>query len=104
MDIRGKVHHVGINSVKDGTTEIASIKRRERYLDSCSSSSSPRLIRAQVTHSDEDYEDQVFISFHLDDGTAVTRALYPHSGELARGILVSDEFTKAIERALHPDA
>jgi hypothetical protein len=57
-----------------------------------------------ASYSDAEYEDQVFSSFHLDDGTAVTRALYPLSGELARGILVPDEFTNAVQRALHVNA
>jgi hypothetical protein len=104
LDIRGKVDYVGINSVKDGTTEIASIERRTEVSRLVHLVLEAPVDQDHATYSDADYEDQVFISFHLDDGTAVTRALYPHSGELARGILVPDEFTNAVERALHVDA
>jgi hypothetical protein len=41
-----------------------------------------------------------FLALHLVDGTAVTRAYWPDTGELMPGILLPPEFQSAIARAL----
>jgi hypothetical protein len=57
LDIRGNVHYVGINSVKDGTTEIASIKQRTNVSRLVQLVLHSPVDQGQGTHSDEDYEE-----------------------------------------------
>jgi hypothetical protein len=99
LAIEGRVSHIGVNSVKDGTTELARIEDPAEV---------ERLVEMVMTSPvdqgrnppDEDFDEQVFVAFYLDDGTRSIRAFWPPSGMLQRGILTPDEFGDAIEKAL----
>lgn len=99
LDIDDRVVYIGVNSVKDGTTELASIRNVERVGE---------LVQMALTApvdqdrepTDQDYEKQRFVAFHLDDGTSTVRALFPETRLLSRGIIVPQEFVDAIEAAV----
>jgi hypothetical protein len=96
LDIGGKVHAIGVNSQQDGTTELGVVKDPAQV----------RALVAMVLHAavNQRYQERdsatYFIAFHLDDGTAVTRAYWLGSGELARGILLPQAFGDAVRHAL----
>ena len=103
LDIRGRVRSIGINSPKDASTELGSIKDPETI---------GRLVEivlsAPVDQSRRDHEgERYFIAFHLDDGTQVRRAYWLESGELSRGIMTGsgfrDSVSQALARATTPD-
>ena len=97
LDIEGKVRYIGINSHRDGTTEIARIDDRaevERLVE---------MVLAAPVEQDDDipgYKGEVIIEFHLEDGTSVLRNFFPSGPELMRGIEVPQEFATAIQAAL----
>ncbi len=96
LDIAGKVQYIGINSEQDGTTELAAIRDPKQVAILVSI-----VLEAPV---DQNYRSsgntRYFIAFHLLDGTGVTRAYWPDSGELSRGILLPKAFGNMIEQAL----
>ncbi len=93
LDIGGKVEYIGINSPIDSKTELASIRE-----ESLVSSLVEMVLDAPVDQTIKSGEGrQLFLAFHLSDGTAVKRSFRPGTGVLSRGILVPDEFTVAIE-------
>ena len=96
LDIRGRVRSIGINSPKDASTELGSIKDPETI---------GRLVEivlsAPVDQSRRDYEgERYFIAFHLDDGTQVRRAYWLESGELSRGIMTDSGFRDSVSQVL----
>ena len=98
LDIRGRVVYIGINSVRDGTSELAAIRNPKRVNELVE-----MVLASPVDQNREptngDYERQRFVAFHLDDGTSTIRAFFPESRLLSRGIVVPPEFVEAIEQA-----
>jgi hypothetical protein len=99
LDIRGHVDYIGINSHRDGITEMAAIHDPavvERLIE--------MVLEAPVNQarnfSNGDWKTQVFVAFHLEDGTTATRAFGFESNLLSRGILVPEGFGDALETAL----
>jgi len=96
LDIGDKVDYIGINSVDDGTTEIASIKNSNEI-----ASFVDMVLKAPVDQNQQNMNNaSYFISFHLKDGSTVNRAYWPDSGELSRGILLPSDFRVVLENAL----
>jgi hypothetical protein len=59
------------------------------------------ILKARVDHTRRERSGQVyFVALHLQDGTIVTRAYWPASGELFRGVLLPPAFSAAISQAL----
>jgi hypothetical protein len=98
MDLAGKVDYIGVNSVRDGRTELAAIRDPEEVR-----SLVEMVLGSPVDQdrfpADNEMDDQVFVAFHLDDGSITARAFYPTSRILARGIIVPQEFSDAIVEA-----
>lgn len=99
LALEGRVRYIGINSARNGTTELARIDdpvEVERLVE--------MVLGAPVDQDRQfgnaDLDDQVFIEFGFDDGTRSIRAFGPDSGLLQRGILTPAEFGEAVERAL----
>ena len=93
LDIGGKVEYISINSPIDGKTELASIRE-----NSLVSSLVEMVLNAPVDQTVRSSGgSQLFIAFHLSDGTMVNRSFRPDSGVLSRGILLPDEFSRTIE-------
>jgi len=93
LDIGGKVECIGINSPIDGKTELASIKE-----ESLVSSLVEIVLNAPVDQTVRSSGgSQLFLAFHLSDGTMVNRSFRPDTGELSRGIMLPDEFGRTIE-------
>lgn len=88
--------YIGINSETDGTTELSAIKDKkdmEKLVE--------KVLNADVKQNSQEHEgERYFISFHLLDGTDVTRAYWLESGELSRGIMLPQEFGDEIRKAL----
>jgi hypothetical protein len=96
LDIGGKVRSIGVNSQQDGTTELGVVKDPTQVLALVT-----MVLGAKVNQSYQERDSaSYFIAFHLDDGTAVTRAYWLGSGELSRGILLPPAFGDAIQRAV----
>lgn len=93
LDIGGRVEYIGINSPIDGKTELASIRE-----ESLVSSLVEMVLNAPVDQTFRSAGgEQLFIAFHLKDGTTVNRSFRPNSGELSRGILLPQEFGEIIK-------
>lgn len=96
LDIREKVLYIGINSETDGMTELGAIKDKvdiDKMVNI--------VLNAEVNQSSQNHDGQrYFISFHLQDGSSVTRCYWIDSGELSRGILLPGEFGIGVEKAL----
>ncbi|MFP5299371.1 MAG: hypothetical protein ACLGHL_10335, partial [Actinomycetota bacterium] len=96
LDIGGKVDYIGINSPKDETTELARIEdpaEVERLVN---------MVLASEVNPDarpRNDDEQIFVAFHLHDGSIVTRAFYPDSRLLWHGIIVPHAFAEAIRAA-----
>jgi hypothetical protein len=95
LDIGGKVRSIGIVSAEDGETELGAIKDPKQVAALVS-----LILQAPVDQSRQGGNKQYFITFHLVDGTVITRAYWQDTGELLRGILLPKEFGLAIEAAL----
>jgi hypothetical protein len=96
LDLAQKVRYIGVNSEQDGTTELASIKDPQQVTRLVTMVLEAPVDQTSVSQGGTRY----FLAFHLTDGTAVTRAYWLNSGELARGILLPRAFRTAIEQAL----
>ena len=93
LDIEGKVKYIGINNPIDGKTELASITETGLV-----SRLVKMVLEAPVDQTFKSGEgDQLFIAFHLDDGTTVVRSFWSDTGQLSRGILLPNEFGKTIK-------
>ncbi len=96
LDIGGKVHAIGVNSQQDGTTELGVVKDPTQVVALVT-----MIFDAPVNQRTQERDSaSYFLAFHLDDGTAVTRAYWLGSGELARGILLPPGFGDAVRHAL----
>jgi len=93
LDIEGKVEHIGINSPIDGKTELASIKE-----ESLVSSLVKMVLEAPLDQAARSSgNQQIFIEFHLRDGTTVNRSFRSDTGKLERGIMLPDDFWETIK-------
>lgn len=93
LDIGDKVEYIGINSPIDGKTELAPIRE-----ESLVSSLVELVLNAPVDQTVRSSGgSQLFIAFHLSDGTMVNRSFWSDTGELSRGIMLPDEFGRIIE-------
>ena len=93
LDIEGKVEYIRINGGMDGKTELASIKEKTLVY-----SLVEMVLNAPVDQTVlSSGGSQLFIAFHLNDGTMVSRSFRPDSGVLSRGILLPDEFGRTIK-------
>jgi hypothetical protein len=96
LDIGGKVRYIGVNSEQDSTTELGAVKDPTQVAALVA-----MVLAAHVDQSFQEHESSTyFVAFHLDDGTAVTRAYWLSSGELTQGILLPAQFGAAIQAAL----
>ena len=95
LDIGRKVHFIGIASEQNGVTELGAIKdpKKVNLLVTL-------VLEAPVDQNHLAGKKQYFITFHLVDGTVVTRAYWLDTGVLARGILLPKAFELAIQAAL----
>jgi hypothetical protein len=96
LDLAGKVQYIGVNSEQDGTTELAAIKDPKQVTNLVSMVLGAPVDQNHASKGGTRY----FLVFHLKDGTAVTRAYFLDTGELARGILLPKAFGFAVEQAL----
>lgn len=96
LDIGGKVDSIGVNSAQDGTTELGAVKDPTQVTALVAMALAAPVDQSRQEHESSTY----FIAFHLDDGTAVTRAYWLTSGELARGILLPAQFGLAVQAVL----
>jgi hypothetical protein len=97
LDIGGKVTRIGINNETDGTTELGAITDPHKI------QSLVALVLAAPVKQDSTQSPsgtRYFLAFHLRDGFTVTRAYWPESGELSRGITLPTAFRTAIEQAI----
>ncbi len=104
LDLGNKVRAIGVNSERDGVTELAAITDPARVADLVEG-----ILRAPVNHDwaalDPAHRGtRYFLAFHLADGTAVSRAYWPDSGELSRGIMTPPAVRTAVEGALRSAA
>lgn len=96
VDIQNKVKYISINSETDGVTELGSIIEKTKVENMVG-----MVLAASVNQEFRGNDGQrYFISFHMFDGTDVTRCYWIKSGELARGILLPDDFSNEIKKAL----
>ncbi|MDQ3855619.1 MAG: hypothetical protein M3281_04405 [Chloroflexota bacterium] len=95
LDLGGKVRYIGVNSGEDGMTELGAVRGRE------ASRLVEMVLKAPVAQNRRSNarSEQYFIAFHLVDGTVVSRAYWPGTGELWRGIWLPGEFARVVERA-----
>lgn len=96
LDIGGKVTSIGVNSAQDGVTELTAITDSRQVDNLVSLVLAARVNQGQVEVKGPDY----IIAFHLQDGTAVVRAYWRQTGELARGIQLPPEFGVAVQQAV----
>jgi len=97
LDIGGKVRYIGVNSAQDGVTELAAIADPGQVAALAEMVLSARVDQNRLGQQGTQY----FIAFHLEDDTIVTRAYWPDTGELHRGILLPPEFRTAVEQRLN---
>jgi hypothetical protein len=96
LDIAGKVTYLTINSPRDGTTELATITDQPRITRLVEMIGGAPVDQEASTRSDDRY----FLVFYLRDGTRVSRAFWPKTGELSRGIMLPNEFSQTIRQAI----
>jgi hypothetical protein len=96
LDITGKVHSIAILSDRDGVTQLGEITAADE-VEALTAS----VLAAPVDQSRHPTDGQrYFLAFNLLDGTRVSRAYWPKTGELSRGILLPPPFAAAVARAL----
>ncbi len=94
MDIEGRVRSIRLNSAEDGVTELAAVTDPQQVADLVE-----LVLNAPVNQNHRDQTGTMyFIAFHLEDDTIVSRAYWPDSGELSRGILLPPVASKLISR------
>ena len=93
LDINNKVTRIGINSETDGKTELAAINDKATINRLVELVSNAKVNQNNDNHNGERY----FIKFYLDDGSFVNRSYWIESGELSRGIMLSEEFGDVIK-------
>jgi hypothetical protein len=106
LDIGGKVEYIGINSEQDGLTELAAIRDSQAVTMLVQTVLEAPVHRngqgeqAAKAAGDTGKGQRFFITFHMKDGTTVTRAYRMKTGELQRGIMLPVSFTNAVREAL----
>jgi hypothetical protein len=95
LDLAGKVRYIGINSLVDGSTELTAIRQRTQVARLVQG-----ILNAPVRASRTSDGNDCVIAFHLADGTAVTRAYDPGTGELVPGVFAPREFSRAVTGGL----
>ena len=103
LDVADKVRRIGVyeDRAEDSRlVEVGSIGDRGRVMEL-----TELILNAPVAAGDRERNlgDRVrryFISLHLRDGTAVTRAYYPESGDFGTRLVLAPEFGAAVERAI----
>jgi len=95
LDIGRKVDHISIVSAQDGVTELGTIKNSEQVATLVS-----LILTAPVKQNHQAGNQQYALVFYLLDGTVVMRTYWLDTGELSRGILLSQAFGQAIKAAL----
>jgi len=95
LDIGGKVQYISVNK-DDGTTQLAEVKNSSQVLLLTQMALTAPVDQSRSLQNESRY----FISFHLKDGTAVTRAYGQQSRILIRGILLPEAFGVAIQSAV----
>ena len=98
LDIEGKVRFITVNSPKDAETVLGEI-RDEAEVEELVEMVLDSPVDQSRQANNEDMRRQLFVEFHLEDGTSVNRALFPATEVLSRGILVPEEFVTTIESA-----
>lgn len=96
LDIGGKVSFIYVNSQQTVATQLGSITDPRQVDALVAMVLAARVDQRYQEHGSPTY----FVVFHLDDGTAVTRAYWLTSGELARGILLPAQFGLAVQAVL----
>jgi hypothetical protein len=97
LDIGGKVRYIGVNSNQDGVIELAAITDLVKMAVLVESVLGALVDQTRLAQWDTQY---CIITFHLRDGTIVSRGYLPDSGELSRGIMLPEAFGTAVEYAL----
>jgi hypothetical protein len=93
LDLAGKVRYLSVNS---GRSELTRVKDQTRVAELVR-----QVLAAPVGPSGGRAEDRYcFVVFNLTDRTAVRRAFFPGTGELAPGVFAPPAFTEAVEGAL----
>jgi hypothetical protein len=93
LDLAGKVRYLSVNS---GRSELARIRDPARVAELVL-----QVLAAPVGPAGGRAEDRYcFVVFNLTDRTAVRRAFFPGTGELAPGVFAPPAFTEAVEGAL----
>lgn len=96
LDIGGKVRSISVLSDQDGVTPLGEISDAGKV-----ASLTAMVLSAPVNQSQQSTDGpRYFIAFNLLDGTRVTRAYWPGTGELSRGILLPPAFAGAVASAV----
>ena len=97
LDLRDKVTAIGVNSVEDGTTEVARITDPQQIAALVELVLAAPVDQSQPLAAGDGRS--YFVVFYFKDGTATRRMYALDSGELSRGIVLPPEFRTAIEAA-----
>lgn len=95
-DIENKVTYIGFNSEQDGKTELFSIKDKEKVEKLVAMVLQAPVVKNKSINSNSRY----FISFHLKDGTAVTRCYWNEDNYLIPDLMLPEEFKKEVEETM----
>ncbi|MEO7022057.1 MAG: hypothetical protein ABI234_18045 [Ktedonobacteraceae bacterium] len=97
LDLKDKVQFITINSEKDGTTVLATVKDAQQVEQLV------EMLLSSPVNQQQNAQDglRYFLAFHLMDQTVVVRVYWPHANELARGILPPPAFQAIIKQAMH---
>jgi hypothetical protein len=88
LDIGGKVDYIETNMAVWNT--VRDTERVASLVD--------MILNAPVNQKVRQGERQIFIHFHLKDGTTVSRSFWPAQGQLHRGIMLPGEFWEILKR------
>ena len=88
LDIGGKVDYIETNMAVRNT--IRNPEQVAYLVD--------MILNASVNQKVQPGERQIFIRFHLKDGTTVSRSFWPTQGQLHRGIMLPEEFWEILKR------
>lgn len=98
LDLHDKVAAIGVNSMEDGTTEVARISDPQQITALVEMVLAAPVDQSQPLQAGDG--PSYFIVFYFKDGTATKRMYALASGELSRGIVLPAEFRTAIEAAV----
>jgi hypothetical protein len=97
MDLEGKVEYIGVNSSKDGTTELAAIKNQSKVDELVQMVLKSRVDEESTGGPNMDI---YFLAFHMKDGITVTKSYGLQTNKMSRGVYLPEEFRDAVEEAL----